>query len=510
MPLRTPAPARGLNPLDPLRIAIAIDRVWPAQRPSARPPFHEQGGTWTYLDAHLTADPAARFGVGIPTYDHVARDVAMAMMLVPTTASAGQRVVDAFAARYGMAAPPPVPGTLEPVAVTARIARLDLPTRPEERGWERTQWQLAVEDDARAHGEVWFDFNLAAREGRWEHLGTEDGQLLIPALARALRDGRPPARTPANDPTVAADGPRLVLAPPLHGTLGSRLGSTRTRAIVMTELDGADELDDVDLATGAVHVVYRTKDRLLAGACDATLDGCAVSEAAFEGRNMFGGKPRHARVIWIDRGKVATLIDLPWAAYLIAVSPDAAYVIGGNGSVGATAWERATMHAVTRPFDRNESLTEIIGWRGPVAVVQRQLSASIFGDPGQTDHVLWHVDTGAIEPTRAPPEARRMAPGGVRWIEATDAGIVVHDTGGTSRTLVLDSRDAKTFSRACCIWLDDRYAAAFDGHLRLLDAEAMKVVPMADAPPLEYCELVPGARRAIVTTKAGVVLGRFE
>src|SRR5512138_1349089 len=51
----------GGNPDDIPTLTFVITSVVPGQQPTTSAPWHSDGGTWTYFEAHVAGDDAARF-----------------------------------------------------------------------------------------------------------------------------------------------------------------------------------------------------------------------------------------------------------------------------------------------------------------------------------------------------------------------------------------------------------------------------------------------------------------
>src|SRR5690349_21837155 len=86
---------------DERTLAFAITSIVPHQQPTAAPPWHAAGGGWTYLEARLIDDEAATFAMLVPALDSAFAK----MQLLPTTATAGARVVAGFARAFHVAEP---------------------------------------------------------------------------------------------------------------------------------------------------------------------------------------------------------------------------------------------------------------------------------------------------------------------------------------------------------------------------------------------------------------------
>jgi hypothetical protein len=181
------------------QLDFAIDHIYQQQKPTEMPPYHADGGTWTYFDAHLDGDPAATFVVGVPSLD--GRDAAAGpsfdkVMLAPTTAAAGARVVRAFATAFGVPVPPAVSGHLAPVRVDVAVLGHGIADKGNGYGgrgtWDATKWFFTVGDTSDI--EIFFNFSLDEKHGMWSEKDPDYDTDVANALALALRDGQPAPR----------------------------------------------------------------------------------------------------------------------------------------------------------------------------------------------------------------------------------------------------------------------------------------------------------------------------
>ena len=199
-------------------LAFTITKIVPARQPASAPPWHAAGGTWTYFEARLASDDAATFAVLVPAFDG---SVFGKMQLLPTTAVGGARVVAAFARAFHVAAPPAVPGgQLAPLVIP--LAVLGVHTGRSngfsgEGTWTATKWFCTT--DSVDVAEVFFNFSLDDKRGELSEKDAAYDADIAACLATVLRDGQPPPRTPATDPTLAVSGPEIVI--------GKQIGSKR-------------------------------------------------------------------------------------------------------------------------------------------------------------------------------------------------------------------------------------------------------------------------------------------
>lgn len=469
---------------DDRRLKLLITSVVVGQQPSDAPPWHAPGGNWTYFEARTSPDSDAVLAALVPTFGD---DMFGRMILVPTTPAAGAGIVDAFARTFAVATPPVVAGgTLKPfplhVAVLAANAGHDEGFSGAG-SWNATKWFCTDNGD---EAEMFFNFSLVDRIAELSEKDPDYDAGVARCLATALRDGAPPPRTPANDPTLAATGPDLVLGKKLASRHGIPIAVTATR-IVFADDDGAHgTVSAVDPRTGVVSQLFTSTDRVELGACDATASVCAVKVSApGEVRGAFSGDDR-SRAIVLDGATSPLPIVQP---DFVAVSPDGKWV-AATSEDKLVAWNRATKHASAAPIDPKAS-TRVYGWRrgagaAPHAVALIEQRIFDAADPMKARILAWDLDgSGALAPSDDPPPesvndrqaADPVSPDGKRRVEISEDGKVTVTPlpAGAPRTLALDPRDARRVSPGCCVWLDNRYVELAGSPIGFIDTDAMKV-----------------------------------
>jgi hypothetical protein len=500
------------NPGGDRELAFVITKVYERQQPAADAPYHADGGTWTYVDARLALDPAATFGVGMPALKAGADGFGGfdKIWLVPTTSDAGGHFVAAFAKAFHVEVPPMYPGKLAPLQVP--IAVLGTGTGPADNGyagtgtWNAMKLFLSAGDIDSA--ELFFNLSVADKQGVFsekdEDYNADDARV----LAIALRDGKPPPRTPENDPTLAARPLALKLGKQIGAREGSVLGNSPKRAILAATLEDHAVLTAVDLATGTVKELYRTPDRLWMGTCEPTAQHCVVQETKSADRHAYASNDP-AKLLVLDGDKV-TPLDVPGGGAspsATAISPSGRYVIA-SGERAATIIVDRTTHKATPPKATHD-FREVIGWKSDAVAV---VSIESFSDThAPKTFGEWHLDTGALEPlTSTPMRADATSPDGSRTI-AFDAGkVTVTAKGGAARTLQLDPRDARAAEPGCCKWLDNRYVSFPARTLGVIDTDAMKIAFVPETPDEETrATPLPGAMQALVTKGEATYLAQI-
>ena len=498
-------------------LAFAIDRVYEHAQPAATPPYHAAGGTWTYFDAHVASDPAATFTVGVPALDGGGPEgMSFAKaMLAPTTAAAGTRVVQDFARAFSVPVPASAPaGRLGPMRVEMAVLGTGIADEGNGYGgsgtWTATKWFFTTDDADDL--EVFFNFSLADKRGVWSEKDADYDPGVARALAIALRDGQPLPRTPASDPTLAARPAQLVLGPRIPGHRVEVVGSTADHAIV--EIEDADHaaLAQLDLATGVVNEIYRTRHALDLGVCARAAARCVVREVRPRIPHEHTGSDPSSLLL-VDGASVKPL-GIPTTAFgSLALSDDGRLLITGDR--GLVAWDLARgrrIAALHDPVAGKDGSTEIIGWRSRAAIVAYEP----FAEGARTTYSLWHTDTGKREPIDVPDEAHDpVSPDGSRRVDfAGGQAIVTPKPGGTPRTLVLYARDYNALAGGTTHWLDARTIVIPGGrYWGFLDTDAMKVSLLPDPPPdqeVPHLEVLRGSGHVIVTTADGTFLATVK
>jgi hypothetical protein len=497
------------NPGGDRELAFAVTKVYDGQTPTSTPPYHAPGGTWTYFDARLVADPAATFGIGIPTFGSAPEPTFSKVWILPTTPDAGTHFVAAFAKAFHVAVPPPHPGTLAPMKMSIAVLGVGLGNSGdgfEGAGtWDATK--LFLSNDQIDSAELFFNIDLAGKQGVFSEKDEEYNADDARVLADVLRDGQPPPRTPDNDLTLAARPVTFELGKRVASRHAMLVGSSDKRALLTETLDDHAALIAVELATGEVKELYRTPAKLYDGVCDAAAEHCLLPETHGKDRHSFSSD-EPATLLVLDGDKV-TPLDVPNAGdtpRAKAISPGGRFALV-DGDRQTVIFDRKTH---TSTVDRGKDYREILSWRGEtVAVVSRE---DLTGDlHAPKKYAAWHLDTGKLEPTTAPP-ARDDAtsPDGSRTVVFGGGKVTVTPNGGAARTLQLDPRDAQFAEAGCCPWLDSRYLTFQTRTFGLIDTDAMKVAFPEPSPEDERrIEPLPGSLHAFVTKGDDLYLARI-
>jgi hypothetical protein len=497
------------NPGGDRELAFAITKVYEGQKPTSAPPYHEPGGAWTYFDAKLAVDPAATFGIGIPTFDSAPEPTFSKVWLVPTTPDAGTHFVAAFAKAFHVDVPPAHPGRLAPMKMSLAVLGVGVGNSGDGFSgagtWDATK--LFLSNDQIDSAELFFNINLAGKQGVFSEKDEEYDADDARVLADVLRDGQPPPRTPENDPTLAARPVTFELGKRVASRHATLLGSSDKRALLTETDDDHAALIAVDLATGEAKELYRTAAKLYDGVCDSAAEHCLFPETHGKDRHSFSSD-EPATLLVLDGDKVAPLevAKLGTSPRAKAISPGGRFALIDD-DLAAVIVDRTTHKSIV---DRGKDFRQVVSWRGDtVAIVTRE---DLTGDlHAPKKYAAWHLDTGKLEPTTAPP-ARDDAtsPDGSRSVAFSGGKVIVTPKGGAARTLQLDPRDAEFAEAGCCPWLDSRYLTFQTRTFGLIDTDAMKVALPEPSPDDERrIEPLPGSLHAFVTKGDDMYLARI-
>jgi hypothetical protein len=492
-------------------LGFTITKVYEHQQPASTPPYHTSGGDWTYLDAHLTSDPAATFGIGLPVFKTGGDFGGFGKIwLVPTTPDAGAHFVKAFAGKFHVDVPPVTAGALAPMQFEIAILGHDVSSA--EVGYSGTgTWDATkcfFTSDEVDEAELFMNLSLSEKRGVWAEKDADYDTDVARVLAVALRDGVPPPRTPANDPTLLATAPRLELGPKIASSRATVIGRSSTRVVLADELDDHSALLALDPKIGTTTELYRTPGRLSGGVCDDAAQHCIVTETrGSHGRSTYSSDDP-ATLVVLDGTKTAPLV-VPGAGknpIPVTISPDGRWVVVSGDRAATVIYDRTKKHA-TSP-ERTHTDREVITWRTATAAL---VQITDDDHPDAPSYGLWHLDTNTLESFPTPPaDATAIrSPDGSRTVEVRNDGtVIVSPKAGAARTFVLDRRDRRFIEEGCCTWLDNRYLAFPSKHFGVIDTDAMKIGFVADDRDGHVMPL-PGVAAVVVTDDENAYLAKI-
>jgi hypothetical protein len=198
------------------QLPFKIMRIYEHQKSTGNAPYHVDGGDWTFFDCQASNNPSVSFTVGVASKSSVGGGPSAwgRALLIVKDREAGARLVELFSKAFSGKLPTPVNRGYVPVPLSINTAILGQNIDRERGGgfsaaaggWAATKW--FPEHDG-LEGEVFFNYNLAERQGEFSEKDADYADDLAAIFASAFRDGPRPERTPANDPNLTRTGPRI-------------------------------------------------------------------------------------------------------------------------------------------------------------------------------------------------------------------------------------------------------------------------------------------------------------
>lgn len=197
-------------------LSFKITAVHEKQKPSPHAPYHVEGGEWTFFDCQASSNSTVAFTVGVLAKSGTG-NVPVAWgkaVLIVKDREAGARFVELFSKVFAGKLPTPLKQAHVPGPLSVRTAILGHNMQREKQGgftgdegdWTATKWFLESEGQS---GEVYFNYNLAHRQGEFSEKDADYADDLVAIFASALRDGPHPERTSENDPNLTRIGPAI-------------------------------------------------------------------------------------------------------------------------------------------------------------------------------------------------------------------------------------------------------------------------------------------------------------
>ncbi len=501
----------GGNADDTGNLPFVITTVVPGQQPTTSAPWHAAGGTWTYFEAHVDGDDAATFAALIPSFDGGEFGK---MQLVPTTSAGGARVVAAFAKAFHVTPPPAVPGGhLQPLPIQLAVLGLNTGRNDGFSGegtWTATKWFCTT--DSVDSAEVFFNFSLDEKKGELSEKDTDYNADIAACLATALRDGQPPPRTPANDPTLSTTGPALVIGKKIGSTHAQPIAVTAARVLLSDDDGTHGSLIAVDPKTAAITTLLTVTDRVDSGTCNADASACVIQlSTPSKERNTFTGDDK-SRLVLVAGSKITPVpIEQP---SLPSLAPDATW-IAAQGKSELVAWNRTTKRSV-RVAVPDKTFPYVYAWKQESGHAIALVAISAFSTDARKAY-RWDLDGAGklVAVTDVPPDvgedpADPVSPDGTRRADFTTDGrlTVTPLPSGAPRTLVLHPNDRRVAHPGCCRWLDNRYLELPGRRYGFIDTDAMKVslVPRTTGDDEESITIAAGMAVALIRRSDGMHL----
>jgi len=480
------------------RIRFKITKVYERQDFTKAPPYHRNGGKWTFFDCEIAKGARVSFTVGVCPRGEAKGPIAWGRAVIAVTGrQAGSRFIDLFAKAFHAAPPRARPSDipLEPLVMSTAILGEDLKQDPgggfagTGGGWTATKWfpqQNGLE------AEVFFDYNVRSQVGEFNEKDTEYRQDLLAILATALRDGPRPDRTPDIDNNLVSVGPRIdevcCLLPRRPSYCSFSPGGnyvvyqdvSAIFAVDPSQPDRPKELARFEKPICSIHLLDKEL-RLLVCESLPTLE----TGMSFDG-------PR--RLWWVEPGsKGKQLLLGPEKDISFGnppVSPDARYLaierwkerIGQRGRYTAVTFLDRQSGSTKVAELQNESLN-VAGWRGNGSELRAVLIANRWKIDKNRPERIYLADpaTGKLvlgmDVSVPDNETRPVSPDGKHRveIEGKERLVVVNLATNEKRVFNFHEDDFPFVGEGCVKWAGSRYLQFNAGRLSVIDINSMKM-----------------------------------
>ncbi|MFN7975268.1 MAG: hypothetical protein U0166_23425 [Acidobacteriota bacterium] len=512
---------------------FAIDALHPGRHPEPAPPWHGDGGAWTFFDASLDGS-AAVFTVGVCHGDGA--DVALPFgraRIAVSERTQGERFLLAIADAAGEPVPAPrEPAPLAPCDTRTVVFATDLCRELDGGfggvggGWTACKWML---DRSGRHAELLINYNLTERRGE---LAVKDpgARADLLWLLAMLRDGPPRERSPDNDLTLTDDGPRFegfapFLVPTAHyhgATVGgsllvcSQAATGGGRDILLVDPERPLEPRGIGRVAGAIGRVACAGERA---------DHALVWEIVPRDPSRPGDHDP-ARFWLIDRAAGVTLpVAGPWGER--DVHPATSPIRHDGAVVALTAWASApsarrphriihlhdVRHASTRTLDVAGASLDVVGWHGDGRAIV--LGGDEDGAFDARPAYLADAATGALEELAGraalvPVDPDVSPDGRFRIARLPRSGFVLTETvSGQERVLALHPDDARYAVPGCTEWISPRHLLFDAARPAIIDVDTLKMsYPLPPEEPAPRVFVVEGFRWVVLARPSGLALGR--
>jgi hypothetical protein len=486
------------------QLPFKIMRIYERQKSTVNAPYHVDGGEWTFFDCLALSDPTVSFTVGVSARSDGGGPSAWGKAnLIVKDREAGARFVELFSKVFSGKLPKPVKRAHAPVPLSINTAILGQNINRARGGgfsvaaggWTATKW--FPERDG-FEGEVFFNYNLAERQGEFGEKDADYADDLVAIFASALRDGPRPERTPENDPNLTRTGPTIGKPRKLLSRLASHYSFSpkghfavyQDRSTVLAlPIDAHDreplEVIRFDHSPWEIHVLSEDLD-LIAQEGIPELPGVKSS-----------GDPM--RIWWVDgKTKQKTLLQGPQKELNLAeapVSPDHQLVAltqwrqnpGGKGRTKILRICNRQSGDVKVIEFRGKDFS-IVGWRKTEAV-PRALAVTNrwqFGKKEPSELYLADPSTGQVElqgdvDARLEIDDPLSSDGKHRVRVGKDELIVTDLADGKQHQFVFHQDDRRFVGSDCVQWVSPWYLKFNGQRLALIDVTMMKMCFPASA-----------------------------
>jgi hypothetical protein len=491
----------GGDPDDQPRLSFVIDTVHEKQQPKSSPPWHEPGGEWTFFDAHLTDGTKMGFGFLEQKGGGGSFSFGKGMLTVPDAKDGAKLAQQLSSAFHGKLPPANARGPLriEPIS----LAILGKNSARGDNGfggqgtWTATKLFLQRPG---IEAEVFFNFDLVGKKGEFAEKENDYANDLVAFVARELRDGPPPPRTPENDPQLSAVGPKLdawrVVQPgaQLMYFDGNRFlftvpDGTATRVMSATTADptSAVELARAEQRFGGLKCAKLAPDTCILTESKPTQGSNTWTSSDVKTISLVDRTKKTKRVLEPPAKDADLGIDAP-------ISPDGAWIVWKEmkklpkekqkiGRVGYWSIHVVpTSGGAAKAVDDEGHFFEVIGWTGTGATLKAVVQdGARYDKEVKPTFFTFDPKTGARAPLASLPSGitkdETLSPDGKHRVTCKDGAIIVTDAaGGAEKRFPIHADDRKAMEEERCVdWASPRYLRYRIDRLGFVDIETMKL-----------------------------------
>ena len=484
---------------EPRHLSFTITAVHEKQKSSTEFPFHVAGGDWAYFDCRASSDSSVAFTVGVLSKGGDGKTPIRwgNAVLIVKDREAGARFVELFAKAFSGKLPIPVkrshvPG---PFAIKTAILGLNMDRQEsggfssEGGGWTATKWFPEHEGQS---GEVFFNYNLAKRQGEFSEKDADYANDLVAVFASALRDGPRPERTPESDPNLTRIGPsigkprKLLSGFSAHNSISPegkfavyQDGAT-ILALPLDQPDGKPfEIIRFDHSPWEVHVL------------DDELNLVVQEGVAEEPGVKSSADPM--RIWWVDgKEKVKKLLRGPEKELNLVekpVSPDHRFVAMSQWQGDPRKEGRTKVLYILDRVSGKSSLCQskgkdlsVIGWKETNGGLRMLAVTNRWQFEKQEASELYQADPATGNLVRQENVDARLdidnplSPDGKHRVRVGKDALVVTDVkDGKQRRFVFHEDDRRFVGPECIEWASPRYLKFNGQRLALIDVTTMKM-----------------------------------
>ena len=521
-------------------VGFTIDNVFLNRTVTSSPPWHTDGGNWTFVEAHLSDDESAKFvfGYRVPALDDVKRSMASAVIGVRSE-QGGDTFLRSMSTEMG--------GALPPLDVADSIGSLKFdawfkgsnyqrvgPGNYRQGGGSWNNVRLFLQHEGRV-ADLMMGIDFETNEGEFVEFNSQDKDALIMVLAASLRGAPFPhgggiLDAKLSNRPVSADSQfpslkdwRVVWPregakpsdcapdstdPACRVTVGDWGFCPGTKHAFYTERlgDGRSEIRRIALSKpGFSSLIGRTHGRLWKMVClDPGGQNYLIIDVPPDSIKNNVVTSRHPRNVWTLNAKTNEMIRLrgPWDGHRAwsesrFLSPDGEYLLLQGVHRSARTAKRAyawyALHIASRSairLDLPKTLHQFRGWDGFDSTLQAMFAT---GGMLATTRIpyLARPSTGQTERVERLPVPlvvdKGVSPNG-RWKYQLNAhGLEVVDRGtDRARIFRIPPNDKVSFRSGCCSWMGSDHLLLTSPTLGVLSLETLEYARLPDAARIKH------------------------